>query len=112
MSRASVPSQACIHLFWEKSPFDRNYKVKNQVWLFFSEDLNDKNNEVFDLKVKVEVLEKVVEEVVNRVESNHTPTKKNSKKGRKVRQSPSSVHEAVDEREDPEEGILGSEVPS
>ena len=77
-----------------------------------AEDLNDKKNEVFDLKVKVEVLEKVVEEVVNRVESNHTPTKKNTKKRRKVRQTPSPAHEAVDEYEDPEEGILGPGVPS
>ena len=44
----------------------------------------------------MEVLETVVEDAVNRVESNHTPTKKNSKKRRKVRQTPSPAHEAVD----------------
>ena len=69
------------------------------------EDLN--NNEVFDLKVKVEALEKVVEDVVQRVENNTTPTKKGSKKRRRVKQTPSPAHEAGDEQEHPEEGIHG-----
>ena len=70
-------------------------------------ELNDKRNEVFDLKVKVEALEKLVEEVVIRVESNTTPTKKSSKKRRRVRQTPSPAHDAVDDRD---EGIHGQGV--
>ena len=53
-----------------------------------ADDLNDKRNEVFDLKKKVEALDKVVSEIVNIIESITTPTKKGSEKRRKVLQTP------------------------
>ena len=57
------------------------------------------------------VLEKVVRKWSTGLKVT-TPTKKNSKKRKKIRQTPSPAHEAVDECEDPEEGILGLGVPS
>ena len=68
-------------------------------------DLNDKLNEVFDLRKKVEALEQVLEEVVIRVETITTPTKKGSTKRRRVKQTvtPSPTHKAGKAPEHPVE---------
>ena len=50
-------------------------------------DLNEKGNEILDLKVKLEVLEEVVKQVVRRVEGITTPTKEGTKKRRRVKQT-------------------------
>ena len=51
-------------------------------------DLNEKRNEVLNLKRKLEVLEDVVQKVVSRVETITTPTKKGTKKRRRIKQTP------------------------
>ena len=58
------------------------------------EDLNNAGNEVLDLKQKVEGLEKLVQELITRVENISTPTKKGTKKRRRVKQTltPSPIH--------------------
>ena len=49
-------------------------------------DLNEKGNEILDLKVKLEVLEEFVKEVLSSVEGIITPTKEGTKKRRTVKQ--------------------------
>ena len=81
----------------------KNMKIKHATLEY---EMNEKNNEILDLKVKVEVLEDIMNEVVMRVENITTPTKKGTKKRRRVRQTvtPSPAHKADDEldREHPQ----------
>ena len=72
-------------------------------------ELNEKGNEVFDLKEKIEKLEIVVKEVVSWVEGITTPTKKESKKRRRVRQTPtpSPAHRGEEQLEHAVEGVHG-----
>ena len=67
-------------------------------------ELNKKGNEVFDLKEKI-----VVKEVVSWVEGFTTPTKKESKKRRRVRQTPtpSPAHRGEEQLEHAVEGVHG-----
>ena len=58
-----------------ENPLVTEMKKLKIKYYTLEEDLNTKRNEVFDLKVKVEALEKVVEDVVQRVENNTTPTR-------------------------------------
>ena len=68
-------------------------------------DMNEKQNEVLDLQIKVEVLEAVVNDVVSRVETITTPTKKGTKKRRRVKQTPSpAAHKSDADLEQPVEG--------
>ena len=60
-------------------------------YAIIAEDLNDKRNEVGDLKEKVEALDDIVMEVVNRIGSITTPTKKGTKKRRRIKQTPSPL---------------------
>ena len=66
-------------------------------------DLNDTRNEVIDLKEKVDRLEQIVEEMSERLLTITTPTKKGTKKRRKVKQhltpSPSRKKEDIDDNE-------------
>ena len=71
-----------------------NLKIKCAI---LEETLNEKCNEVDDLKVQVEVLEHIVNEVVSRVENITTPTKKGTKKRRRVKQTPSPAHRGEDD---------------
>ena len=52
-----------------------------------NEELNDRGNEVMDLREKVEALEHLVQGLVSRVENITTPTKKGTKKRRRVKQA-------------------------
>ena len=72
-------------------------KINEQI---LKEDLNDTGNEVLDLKKKVEQLENLVEELVNRVENITTPTKKGTKKRRRVKQSVTPSPSKKDDKED------------
>ena len=71
-------------------------------YAIIAEDLNDKRNEVSDLKEKVEALEDIVMEVVNRIESITTPTKKGTKKRRRIKQTPSPLQTVKTDRCDVE----------
>ena len=66
-----------------------------------SDDLNEKANEVMDLKDKVEALETIVMELVNRVENIATPTKKGTNKRRRLKQtltpSPNKKNDDIDD---------------
>ena len=92
----------------------KNMKIKHATLEY---EMNEKNNEILDLKVKVEVLEDIMNEVVMRVENITTPTKKGTKKRRRVRQTvtPSPADKADDEldREHPQiEEVHGPGVES
>ena len=69
----------------------RSLKVSHDI---MKEEFNDQGNEVFELKEKVEALENLVIDLVNRVESITTPTKNGTKKRRRVKQTltPSTIH--------------------
>ena len=75
-------------------------------------ELNEKGNEVMELKKKVELLEDVVKEVVSRVEGITTPTKEGIKKRRRVRQTPtpSPAHRGEEHHEHAVEGGHGQGV--
>ena len=75
----------------------KSLKINEQI---LKEDLNDTGNEVLDLKKKVEQLENLVDELVNRVENITTPTKKGTKKRRRVKQSVTHSHSKKDDKED------------
>ena len=60
-------------------------KIKVEV---LEHDLNEERNDVIDLKEKVKALEEIVKEMCERVLNTTTPTKKVTKKRRKVQQHP------------------------
>ena len=102
-----------------EDPLVKDIKALKLNYAILAEDLNDKRNEVDDLKVKVEVLENIVIEVMNRVENITTPTKKGTRKRRRVKQTPSppQVHKpdgvgAVEPNEPVEEDLDGNSVKS
>ena len=78
------------------------------------EDVNEKGNEILDLKIKVEVLEHVLNEVVSRVENITTPTKQGTKKRRRVKQmlTPSPAPKGDGDLEHPLEDDHGQGVHS
>ena len=103
---------AFVHI---ENPLVKEINTLKMNYAILAEDLNDKGNEVFDLKEKVEALEETVKELVNKFESITTPTKKGTKKRRKVKQTPSPSQALVtdggdQEPKDPVEEVHGQET--
>ena len=99
----------------KENPLVKEMKTLKISHAILSEDLNEKANEVMDLKDKVEALETIVMELVNRVENIVTPTQKGTNKRRRLKQtltpSPNKKNEDIDDKdiEDPTEEVHDKE---
>ena len=81
-----------VHLHIEKIIRERNDTAKNKIDKL-EIYIDEKEIEAGNLNEKVEILGNVVKELVERVTNITTPTKKGTKKRRKIKQHPSPCQE-------------------